>query len=170
MESIKNIHEAKRKVLSDMSTLIVSVRKQTSENLSSLNQGLTILRNIRSSVYEILNQIQHEYLILEGVLWINNQNLVPVDTKWYWNPRQTGISTEPDLRGVHEGNIVVSAEATTSENPQGVIDSRMRDTLGKLNEMEGAKFYLIRSDAMELRARTKIKRNRWNITVVNLNR
>jgi hypothetical protein len=168
MELIRNIDEAKSKILDDMNTLIVNVRKQTSENLSNLNQGLTILRNIRSSVYENLNQIQHEYLILEGLLWVNNKNLIPIDTKWYWNPRQTGISTEPDLRGVHNGKIIVSAEATTSENPQGVIDSRMRDALAKLNEMEGAKFYFIRSDAMEMRARTKIKKNGWNITVVNL--
>ena len=168
MESIKNIDDAKSKVLNDMNTLIVSVRKQTSENLSSLNHGLAILRNIRSSIYENLNQIQHEYLILEGLLWIHNKNLVPSDTVWYWNPRQTGISTEPDLRGIHEGKIVVSAEATTSENPQGVIDSRMRNTLAKLNEMEGAKLYFIRSVVMEMRARTKINRNGWNITVVNL--
>ena len=44
----------------------------------------------------------------------------------------------------------------------------MRDTLAKLNEMEGAKFYFIRSDAIEMRARTKIKKNGWNITVINL--
>lgn len=168
MESINNIDQAKRKVLDDMNTLILNVRKQTSENLSNLKQGLTILRNIRSSIYENLNQIQHEYLILEGLFWINNKNLVPPHTKWYWNPRQTGISTEPDLRGVLEGKIVVSAEATTSENPQGVIDSRMRNTLAKLNEMEGTKLYFIRSVAMEMRARTKINRNGWNITVVNL--
>jgi hypothetical protein len=168
MELIKNIEEARNKVLDDMNTLIVNVRRQTSENLSNLNQGLAILRNIRSSIYENLNQIQHEYLILEGLLWVNNNNPVPIDTKWYWNPRQTGIFTEPDLRGVYDGKIIVSAEVTTSENPQGVIDSRMRNTLAKLNEMEGDKFYFIRSDAMELRAKTKINRHAWNIAVVNL--
>ena len=170
MESIINIEDAKRKVLDDMNTLIVNVRKQTSENLSTLKQGLSILRNIRLAVYENLNQIQHEYLILEGLLWVNKKNIVPIDTKWYWNPRQTGISTEPDLRGVYNRKIILSAEATTSENPQGVIDSRMRDTLAKLNEMEGTKFYFIRSSAMELRAKTKISKNGWNISVIKFKR
>ena len=168
MEQIKNIEETKNKVLNDMNELIVNVRRQTSENLSNLDQGLNILRNIRSSIYENLNQIQHEYLILQGLIWLTANHKASLDTKWYWNPRQTGIFSEPDLRGVINGKIVLSAEATTSENPQGIIDSRMRDTLTKLNEMQGNKFYFIRSDAMEMRAKTKISKNGWDISVVNL--
>jgi hypothetical protein len=159
MEKIKNIVDAKNKVLGDMKALVVNIRTQTTEKLTDLSQGLNILRNIRSSVYENLNQIQHEYLILEGLIWLINNNLVPSDTQWYWNPRQTGDSTEPDLKGVLNGKVIVSAEATTPEKPQGFIDSRMKKTLGKLNTMGGNKYYFIRSSAMELRANTKVRNN-----------
>ena len=69
---------------------------------------------------------------------------------------------------MRNGKIILSAEATTSEKPQGSIDSRMRDTLFKLNKMEGYKYYFIRTKEMEQRAKTKIKKNKLNIDVVIL--
>jgi hypothetical protein len=121
-------------------------------------------------VYENLNQIQHEYLILQGLIWLNSNGHAAANTQWYWNPRQTGDSTEPDLRGTLNGQAVISAEATTSEKPQGVIDTRMKNTMSKLNDMEGEKFYFIRTNPMEMRANTKARNNGWRITVVKLER
>lgn len=168
MERIDNIEQAKEKVLTDMNSFLSSVRNLAGENITDLRAGLFTLRNIRSSVYENLNQIQHEYLILEGLIWLNSNGHAHPDTQWYWNPRQTGDSTEPDLRGISGGKAVISAEATTSEKPQGVIDTRMKNTMAKLNEMKGNKFYFIRTNPMEMRANTKAKNNSWQITVVKL--
>ncbi|RDL44978.1 hypothetical protein DN730_05000 [Marinomonas piezotolerans] len=168
MERIDNIDQAKEKVLSDMNTFLSSVREFADENVEDLGVGLSKLRSIRSSVYENLNQIQHEYLILQGLIWLNSNEHAHPETQWYWNPRQTGDSAEPDLRGTYEGQVVVSAEATTSEKPQGVIDTRMKNTMAKLNVMEGKKFYFIRTNAMEMRADTKATNNGWQITVVKL--
>jgi hypothetical protein len=170
MDRIDDIQKAKDKVLADMNIFLSRVRKLCSENAFDLDDGLSKLRHIRSSVYENLNQIQHEYLILQGLIWLNSNGHMPASTQWYWNPRQTGDSTEPDLRGTLNGKVIISAEATTSEKPQGVIDTRMRNTMVKLNEMEGEKFYFVRTNAMETRAKTKIKNNSWQISVIKLER
>jgi hypothetical protein len=168
MEKLTNIDEAKVKVLSDMNAFLESIRNLAGENASELSVGLYKLRSIRLSVYENLNQIQHEYLILQGLIWLSSNALVPTGTQWYWNPRQTGDSTEPDLLGIVDGHVVISAEATTSEKPQGVIDVRMKNTLKKLNEMPGRKFYFIRTDLMEMRAKTKVLNNGWGISIVKV--
>ena len=99
MERIDNIKQAKDKVLTDMNAFLSSIRDLSGENVTDLGVGLSKLRKIRSSVYENLNQIQHEYLILQGLIWLNSNGHAPVNVQWYWNPRQTGDSTEPDLRG-----------------------------------------------------------------------
>jgi hypothetical protein len=168
MEKIINIGQAKEKILSDMNKFINNIRRFTEKDISSLSDGLVKLRNIRSSVYENLNQIQHEYLILQWLLWLSKNGFNQPEIHWYWNPRQTGDTEEPDLRATVNGKIVLSAEATTSENPQGVIDSRMRDTLIKLNQMEGSKYYFIRTTAMENRAHTKVAKSRLNVEVVKI--
>src|SRR4030042_4004815 len=163
MEKIINIVQTKDKVLSDMNKFISTIRRYVKDDVLSLSDGLVRLRNVRSSVYENLNQIQHEYLILQGLLWLSENGFNQPEISWYWNPRQTGDAEEPDLRATVKNKIVVSAEATTSESPQGTIDSRMRDTLVKLSRMEGSKYYFIRTTVMENRARTKVARNRLNV-------
>jgi len=168
MEEIIDILQAKDKVLSDMNRFIKAIRESVGEDVSSLSHGLVKLRNIRSSVYENLNQIQHEYLILQGLLWLLENGFDQPRIRWYWNPRQTGDGEEPDLRATVDRKTVLSAEATTSENPQGVIDSRMRDTLVRLNQMQGGKYYFIRTTAMENRALTKIAKGALNIEVVRI--
>jgi len=168
MERVENIAEAQNKVLSDMNAFISSIRQHASDDISSLSDGLLKLRNIRSSVYENLNQIQHEYLILQSMVWLSNNRYDQHNVHWFWNPRQTGDSSEPDLRGVINGAVVVSAEVTTSEKPQGVIDTRMRNTLEKLDQMEGDKYYFIRTSEMEQRAKTKVTNNGWQISVIKI--
>jgi len=168
MERVENIAEAKNKVLYDMNAFILSIRQHASDDISDLSDGLLKLRNIRTSVYENLNQIQHEYLILQGMVWLSNNGYDQQNIHWFWNPRQTGDSFEPDLRGVVNGAIVVSAEATTSEKPQGVIDTRMRNTLAKLDQMKGDKYYFIRTSKMEQRAKTKVTNKGWEISVIKI--
>ena len=168
MERITDIEHIMNKVLADMNNFINTVRKFVGEEVLSMSDGLTMLRNVRSSVSENLNQIQHEYLILQGFLWLSENGFNQPEIIWYWSPRQTGNTEEPDLRATLNGKIVLSAKAATSEVPQGVIDFRMNHTLLKLNEMEGTRYYFIRTTAMENRARTKITGGRLLIEVVKI--
>lgn len=168
MERITDIEQIMGKVLADMNSLISTIRKFVGEKVSSLNDGLTVLQNVRSSVYEDLNRIQHEYLILQGFLWLSKNGFNHPKMIWYWNPRQTGNTEEPNLRATLNGKIVLSAEATTSEIPQDIIDSRMNHTLLKLNEMEGTRYYFIRTTSMENRARTKVTGGRLLIEVIKI--
>ena len=65
-----------------------------------------------------------------------------------------------------DGTTLVSAEACTSENPLGMVDSRMRDTLEKLSRMDGQKFYFAGTAGMAVRAGTKARKAQWAIRVV----
>jgi hypothetical protein len=53
-------------------------------DVSDVRGGIAQLREIRSSVYEDLNQIQHEYLLLRGLEWLLDNGF---DSKvvWEWN-------------------------------------------------------------------------------------
>lgn len=79
-----------------------------------------------------------------------------------------GIGRRTRPRGEHNGVVVLSAEITTSTEPRGLIDSRMRDTLQKLSSMAGQRFYFTASPAMCQRARTKIRKGGWHIEAVHL--
>ena len=139
----------------------------SAKDVQDVHHGILQLREIRSSIYEDLNQIQHEYLILRALGWLRDNGFGSV-VEWEWNPRQTGTANEPDLRGSLNGTILVSAEASASENPIGMVDKRMRETLGKLSQMGGERFYFVRTDVMANRARTKISKAQWAITVVRV--
>src|SRR5438093_1082265 len=96
MERLSNIQQAEAKVLADVREFLRAVRG-LSENTESLQEGADRLRQIRRAVYENLNQIQHEYLILQGLNWLQDNGYGGVNVEWYWNPRQTGDANEPDL-------------------------------------------------------------------------
>jgi hypothetical protein len=165
MEELTDPDRAESKVLADIGAFLSELR-DLAKDATSLEDGAERLRRIRASVYENLNQIQHEYLVLQGLRWLRNNGYGDMQLNWSWNPRQTGDATEPDLRARLHARTVVSAEATTSEKPEGVIDSRMRNTLRKLSKMPGRRFYFVRTEAMAQRAATKIAKNSWRIRVV----
>jgi ferredoxin-NADP reductase len=167
MERLSNIQQAESKVLADVSEFLQEVQR-LSEDTKSLHKGINRLRQIRSTVYENLNQIQHEHFILQGLHWLQENGYDGENLEWYWNPRQTGDANEPDLMAKDNAEVVLCAEATTSEKPVGGIDSRMRDTLAKLNRMQGRKFYFVRTQAMAERARTKVAKNSWSIEVIQI--
>jgi hypothetical protein len=132
----------------------------------TLQDGLGTLREIRKAIYEDLNQVQHECLILEAANWLTANQHTSSNAVWYWNPRQTGDASEPDLSAKRRGVQLVAAEVTTSERPVGVIDRRMAQTLKKLAAMRGSRFYFVRTPEMKTRAETKVRRHGWPITVV----
>lgn len=165
MERIKNIEDAERKVLGDITKCINTIRSIVSKEIDTVHKGVAALLDLRKEVYEDLNQIQHEELILRAARSLSNEDYSGQDLTWYWNPRQTGDSSEPDLRAANGASVILSAEITTSEKPDGVIDSRMRDTLNNLNAMPGRKFYFVRTKEMEARARTKVSKARHQVEV-----
>ena len=166
MQHLSSIEAANEKVLEDMQVFFSAVSEHIPANLSSTEVGLRSLRNLRSELYENLNQIQHELLIVNAMQWLQQNGYADSVVNWYWNPRQTGDANEPDIRGVSDnGKILISGEATTSEKPQGVIDTRMRNTLRKLNTFEGEKFYFVRTQAMKARASTKCRKAGFSILV-----
>ena len=167
MERLRDIRQAESKVLVDIQDFLKTLRRLSADT-DSLDEGIHRLRQIRSGLYENLNQIQHEHLILQGLRWLSNHGYAGENLEWYWNPRQTGDSKEPDLLAKDRDQIVLCAEATASENPVGKIDERMRDTLTKLSQMQGSKFYFVVTQTMAKRARTKVSKNFWNIKVVQI--
>lgn len=168
MKTTGNFRDAKLKVMADVQLCIGRVQRIAAIAFETPEAGVAILHQLRNETYEDLNQIQHEHLIVRAAEWLIEHSVCPSEADWSWNPRQTGNHLEPDLQGAISGRVVVSAEITTSQNPNGVIDSRMRNTLGKLAKAEGAKYYFVRSDAMCSRALTKIAKAGWPIEVVML--
>ncbi len=168
MDRLGTFEDAKDKVLAEIKRCLATVRSLATQPFNSPNEGVGILDRLRKETYEDLNQIQHEHLIVRAAEWLISASICPRTTQWYWNPRQTGDHQEPDLRGIHNKEIVVSAEITTSDSPKGVIDTRMRHTLEKLAHMEGGKYYFVRTDSMRTRANTKILKRRLAIQVVKI--
>jgi hypothetical protein len=168
MEQLGTFPAARSKVLTDVKRLLATAQRLASAPVNSVQGGIAILKELRAEMYEDLNQIQHEYMIVCSAEWLIAQQHCPAETVWSWNPRQTGPMNEPDLRGENKGVILLSAEITTSASPVGLIDTRMRKTLQKLSAMEGKKFYFTASDPMCRRAQTKIQKAGWPIEAVHL--
>jgi hypothetical protein len=168
MERIGDVARARQKVLDDTTRFLCAVHRLSGTQISSVGEAVRVLRRMRAETYEDLNQIQHEHMILIALEWLTQHRRWPEGVEWFWNPRQTGDASEPDLRGAHEGRVLLSAEITTSEEPVGTIDTRMRSTLEKLSQMEGEHFYFVRSSAMHKRANTKVSAAGWNINVVQV--
>ena len=116
-------------MLADIQRFLATVNRLSSLSCTTAETGIGILERLRKDTYEDLNQIQHEHLIVRAAEWLLVERRCPPETQWFWNPRQTGDNSEPDLRGSHSGAIVISAEITTSEKSVGTIDSRMQKTL-----------------------------------------
>lgn len=168
MERLGTIREAKAKVLADARRCMERIRSIAEVAFETPDDAVRVLQRVRAETYEDLNQIQHEHLSVCAAEWLLKQDICSPDTQWYWNPRQTGDSTEPDLAGKADGATVVSAEITTSAKPNGVIDTRMRKTLAKLTRQPGQLFYFVRTQAMAARAGTKIRKAGWTIRVTHL--
>ena len=168
MEILGTFKDARAKVLDDVKHLVATVQRVAGTPVGSVESGIAVLKQLRAETYEDLNQIQHEFMIVCAAEWLITQQRCPPDTLWSWNPRQTGPADEPDLRGELNGAVLVSAEITTSTEPKGLIDSRMRKTLQKLSGMAGQRFYFTASKAMCQRARTKIAKGGWQVEAVHL--
>jgi hypothetical protein len=144
MERLQDFGEAERKLLAEIRRCLESVRKVVSRDPVTATAGVNLLNSLRQVSYEDINQLQHEEMALSAAPLLQEGEFRGKNLEWYWNPRQTCDAAEPDLRALQNGAIMVSAEVTTSQRPIGTIDTRMRETLAKLNKMPGRKFYLPR--------------------------
>ncbi|ESX97317.1 hypothetical protein [Mesorhizobium sp. LNJC403B00] len=151
------------------STFAARARELFSGDIGNLDQQMKLLQQFRSQSYELLNQLQHEFLIIRALDWLKERPAYGRVTRWTWHPTSTGTATEPDLLGCRGEVALISAEITTWANPDGVIDQRMRRTLCKLANMPGERFYFVSSATMAARATTKVGKANYPITVVNLN-
>jgi hypothetical protein len=168
MTPMPPIDVAEESLLHEAQELLAVVGRHATVNVITVADAIDRLALLRAEVYESLNQLQHEYLIVRAAVWLRERKVVPDNCEWFWNPRQTGDHSEPDLAGRCNGECLVSAEITASARPTGILDTRMAKTLKKLNAMEGAKYYFVRSDTMSRRAQTKVAKNQWPIQVVML--
>lgn len=136
---------------------------------SCIEDGMRRLATLRAQSYEHMNQMQHEYLLLQAIDLLGKQLPQGAGTiAWHWNPRQTGGALEPDLQATIGDTVVFSVEATTSPLPKGSLNARMRDTLHKLSAMAGRQIYVVRTAAMQRAALTKVVKQGWNIEVLLL--
>lgn len=167
MDEIGNIALVENKLLGQLKEVFSNIRLAGRAEPSSLEPGLEMLKSLRHLVYEDMNQLQHEALILKTAKKLQNDFYPTTVIKWFWNPRQTGGKDEPDLRGVDQNSrIIVSAEITTSTRPQGLIDTRMATTLLKLSEMPADRYYVVATEEMERRAKSKIIKLGYTINVL----
>ena len=134
------------------------IRKHLSKNPLSVNDQIELLNEIRKDIYEDLNQLQHKSAII--LIAEELQKEFPSITEWYWHPKQTSQENYADLTGIVNDEVFLNAEITTSLNPVGTIDKRMKKTLESLNLKQGKKFYYVQTDKMMARALTKIKKNK----------
>lgn len=169
MKEIGDITCAETKLLDELKEMLSHFRLAGKVEPTNLGLGLEILQRLRALVYENMNQLQHEALLLKVAKLLEAEFYPSVAIKWFCNPRQTGSKDEPDLRGIdNHGHVIVSAEVTSSQSPQGGIGERMAETLAKLSAMPGDKYYVITSEQMERRAKSKIHNLGYEIAVLRI--
>ncbi len=134
--------------------------------VASFREGLRRVEELRQAVYEDLNQLQHEALVLDAALFLKRERYRASTVSWSWNPQQTGGGDEPDLRGTEGNQVLVSAEATGSAKAKGKIRERMIFTLTKLSGMQGQRLYFVRTQSMQESAQRAVARLGFDIEVI----
>ena len=168
MKNISDLNIAEEETLLKVKQCITTIRNLVVNAPSDLQTGINILERLRNKSYEDINQIQHEAMILRAVRLLESSDFAGKHIEWQWNPQQTGLAEEPDLSGKIEGKIEISAEITTSKNPIGTIDQRMKTTLNNLSKMSGKKYYFVHTQTMEKRAKTKVGKSGYKIEVIKI--
>jgi len=162
-----NIEVAKISLKERLSTTFTKASEILSRNTDDYTYQIVLLRELRSKIYENLNQLQHENLIIKAAEEFKRR--YPEIDEWHWHPNQTSGKLEPDLQGSSKGTIVVSAEITTSQKPIGTINMRMKKVMKKLEECPGDKYYVVETDSMKKNADVKIKNGIVkNVTAIQL--
>jgi len=155
------IIEEEKKIKEDLTEIFQKIQQHTETIPTTTKEQVEKLSLLRSDIYEDLNQLQHISLILEVAKLLQKE--FPEINNWRWHPKQTSKPDEADLTGFNDKKIIISSEVTTSQNPVGTIDSRMKKTLESLSTKRGKRFYFVLTKSMYDRAKTKIRNNNWDI-------
>lgn len=154
-----------KQILEQELNSIFSVLRRVTETAlpTGIDAQLKIFQKLRADIYEDLNQLQHKALIIKAAELFQTEH--PGIEEWRWHPKQTSHPDEPDLRGIENERIVISAEVTSSAKPIGTIDKRMANTLNSLNRKTGTLYYCVQSQEMLARANSKVSKNQFRIIV-----
>lgn len=164
-----NLKEQKKYFTKTIKTQLKRIKDSIPSEIKNLKEGVDALQQLRINEYENINQYQHAALILEAAEWLEKNLSHYRNIDWFWNPHQTGGAQEPDLLGICNGQSVIAAEITTSENPVGTISIHMQKTIKKLSNQDAIhKYYFIRTNTMFCRACSKAKNQGLKISIVNL--
>jgi hypothetical protein len=168
MQPLKDVAVVEANLQSRVVECLNRAKMIASQCVASLQEGLHRIDELRRAVYEDLNQLQHEALLLHAARFLQQGRFPNPAITWSWNPQQTGTGDEPDLRGADLSTILVSAEATGSARAVGKIRERMIFTLTKLNSMPGQRLYFVRTASMQQSAQQAVARLGFDIEVVCL--
>ena len=168
MRALKNIAEDEADILSRLRACVARIQKLITPSIPDISSGVTLLRLLRSEAAEDINQLQHAALALEAARNIQAEHPETASLKWFWHPFQTSGINEPDLQARKGTKVVISAEVTASESPDGTIAVRMAQTLKKLQTLPGKRFYFVRTEPMRKRAQTKVRKGGFDITVATI--
>ena len=161
------IETAKKEFEEKLKAKLESLANLIAVKCTNLADQINLINQIRTEIYEDLNQFQHAYLLIKSAEYFKTE--FPEIDKWEWHPFQTSGDLEPDLRGYYMDKVLINVEATTAQNPKGKIDTGMKKTLFKLNQhIQGDNYYVIQTDKMLERAKSKIKNNNLNIRTLVL--
>jgi hypothetical protein len=161
------IETAKKEFEEKLKAKLQGLANLIAVNCINLADQINLINQIRTNIYEDLNQFQHAFLLIKSAEYFKIK--FPEIDKWEWHPFQTSGDLEPDLRGYCKDKILVNVEATTAQNPRGKIDTGMKKTLFKLNKhIQGDNYYVIQTEKMLERAKSKIKNNNLNIQTLLL--
>jgi len=97
MIRIDNVADVGKNVFKGVRQLRDRLVELMDDDIETVEDGLRFVRSVRDAIYEDLNQLLHEQLLLAAIRWLSAAGFGG-KTVWSWNPRQTGDSSEPDLQ------------------------------------------------------------------------
>ncbi|OGO24008.1 MAG: hypothetical protein A2Z28_03610 [Chloroflexi bacterium RBG_16_51_9] len=168
MERIGDVSSIERRLITELKEVFSDIQLAGKSKVDDLESSLEMLKTLRGLVYEKMNQIPHEALILKTAKLLQDEFYPNIHIEWLWNPRQTGKKSEPDLQGLDKEKVIVSAEITTSSKSQGTINTRMAFVLQKLSAMPGDKYYVVTTEDMEHSAKSKISSLGYQINILRV--
>jgi len=125
MEPLQDIDAERSRVLQEIRRLTSDVADIVAQEVEALDDGIRTLASLREEAYELTNQLQHTAMIFQATSELATGDFAGEEARWQWNARQTDSIEEPDPQREVNGDIVISAEVTTSQKPDGGIDPRM---------------------------------------------
>jgi hypothetical protein len=123
-----------------------------------LVSGASQISLLRTGIYENINQLLHEVLVLEAQRRLEQEERYS-NLTWYWHPRQTSGPFETDLMGWKDLDLMVVVEANTSAKHTGVIRGRVRKALENLAAVQHAadRYFFCTSAACAAAAERRIE-------------